>query len=247
MQIKHNPFRRNFLKTGGMVVGVATLAPTVFGISTQAQSATHQSQSTGAATASSENDSFYRGRMFFMDDLSFETLSEAAERIFPADSNGPGAIELKVPFFIDNQLAGAYGYNAREYIYGPFAPGVPGQGYQTSLLRRDIFQQGIIALNEQSSKSFKKNFPQLSSAEKDKILKMCESRDIPADGFSSSFFFSLLRSAVLAGVYADPIYGGNAAMGGWKMKNATGYRAGYLGIINSDTFEEVTPVSLAQV
>lgn len=53
-----------------------------------------------------------RGWMFCSNELEFATLSAAAERIFPGDETGPGAVELAVPYFMDNQLAGAYGYNA---------------------------------------------------------------------------------------------------------------------------------------
>jgi gluconate 2-dehydrogenase gamma chain len=185
--------------------------------------------------------------MFFTNELDFSTLSAASERIFPKDETGPGAVELSVPFFIDNQLAGAFGYNAREYMTGPFFTGAPTQGYQTSLLKKDIFLQGIAALNRQSDTMFKKNFPFLSDFEKDQILKLCETGSIPTEGFTSSYFFALLKSTVFAGVYADPIYSGNADMNGWRMKRYPGAQMTYRDIIESGKFENIAPVSLADM
>jgi gluconate 2-dehydrogenase gamma chain len=152
-----------------------------------------------------------------------------------------------VPFFIDNQLAGAYGFNDREYMEGPFSEGAPTQGYQTPLLRKDLFLQGIAALNRQSEETYKKKYPDLSDSQKDKILQMCEKGEIPTEGFKSSFFFSHLKDAVLAGVYSDPIYSGNAGMSGWKMKQYPGARMFYTDIIESGKFEEIEPISLADM
>lgn len=42
------------------------------------------------------------------------------KRIYPKDEQGEGAIGLGVSYFIDNQLASAYGYNDREYMQEPF-------------------------------------------------------------------------------------------------------------------------------
>jgi gluconate 2-dehydrogenase gamma chain len=99
----------------------------------------------------------------------------------------------------------------------------------------------------QSKRQFKKNFPDISDAQKDEILIMCEKGDIPTEGFTSSYFFSVLKSAVLAGVYADPIYSGNKGMGGWKMKQYPGARMFYSDIIGSDKFENIQPESLSDM
>src|SRR5699024_5168876 len=59
-------------------------------------------------------------RMFFDRREDFDVLSAATERIFPKDDNGPGAVELGVPYFIDKQLNGSWGTNAHVYMQGPF-------------------------------------------------------------------------------------------------------------------------------
>src|SRR5699024_6519262 len=80
-----------------------------------------------------------RGWMFFQNSHEIYVLSQAVERLLPEDDLGPGAIGLGVPYFIDNQLAGSYGYNTHEYMQGPFYKGEPTQGYQGKLNRVDIF------------------------------------------------------------------------------------------------------------
>ncbi|WP_265823650.1 gluconate 2-dehydrogenase subunit 3 family protein [Geovibrio ferrireducens] len=245
MSKKADMTRRNFLKATGVAAGVAALSGSILSVTT---AETHAAEMKHSAQLPSENTRISpKGKMFFTNELEFATLSEASERIFPKDDNGPGAKELGVPFFIDNQLAGAYGYNTREYMSGPFFKGAPTQGYQTPLLKRDIFSKGLGALNSYSQMTFQKNFPELKDADKDVILKMCESGAIPTDGFNSAYFFSLLRGAVLAGVYADPIYGGNSNMNGWRMKQYPGAQMSYFDIIKSRNFEKIEPVSLADM
>lgn len=228
--------RRRFLQYTGVVTGAAAVAvpalampPPLFG----AAPAGH-----GAAPLN-------RGVMFFTNSLEFEVLSAAAERIFPKDSSGPGAIDLGVPYFIDNQLAGAWGYHSREYMAGPFAPGAPTQGYQSPVLRRDVFKEGLSALNEEAQRRYKKDFPQLVAPEQDQLLRMCEAGQLETKRFSSKYFFSLLRAATLAGAYADPIYNGNNNMDGWKLKEYPGAQMSYEYLMEQEKFEKIDPMSLA--
>ncbi len=246
MSEKSSLSRRSFLKATGIVAGAAAMGGGAFALKANAKGAnpSYESSGGGHSTASSGSP---RGRIFFTNDLEFATISEAAERIFPKDDTGPGAKELSVPYFIDNQLAGAYGYNAREYTQGPFAAGAPTQGYQTPLLRKDIFLQGIAALNTQSEASFKKTFPELDDTQKDQVLKMCEESKIATAGFTSGYFFLLLKNIVLAGVYSDPIYGGNNGMGGWKMKNYPGAQMAYTDVVTQEKFAVIEPLSLADM
>ena len=245
MSKKSEMTRRSFLKATGIAAGAAALSG---GILSAAPVESQAAETHHTAPVSSENSKTSpKGRMFFTNDLEFSTLSEASERIFPKDENGPGAKELGVPFFIDIQLGGAFGSNAREYMSGPFSQGAPTQGYQTALFKKDLFIQGLLALNKQSQTVFKKNFPDLSDTEKDQILKMCESGSIQTEGFTSSYFFSVLRSAVIAGVYADPIYSGNNSMNGWRMKKYPGAQMSYYDIMTSGKFENIAPMSLSDM
>ena len=231
--------RRKFLQYTGIMTGAAALTGPAVSLAAEAKEA--------HAGHAAQDKPLHRGRMFFTNDLEFATLSEASERIFPKDENGPGAKELAVPYFIDNQLAGAWGYNAREYTAGPHFPGAPTQGYQTALLRRDVFKQGLKALNDAAQGKYKKDFPRLSGAEQDAVLTMCEKNELPTEGFTSSYFFGLLKEAVLAGAYSDPIYNGNNNMDGWRMKDYPGAQMAYQYLIDSDTFEKIDPVSLSSM
>lgn len=233
--------RRKFLQTTGVAAGTAALAVTAI----TAAGCTPNTSDTGNEAVVTIKKEAIRGKMFFVNDIEFLTLSAATERIYPKDDTGPGAIELGVPYFIDNQLAGAFGHNAKEYSSAPFMKGLPTQGYQTHLLKKDIFHQGIIALNRQANETYEKDFPDLTDQQKDEILRMCESGKIAMEGIESSYFFSLLKSAVIAGVYSDPIYGGNDGMRGWKQKEYPGVQPSYYSIVYSDKFEKPEPASLS--
>jgi gluconate 2-dehydrogenase gamma chain len=232
--------RRKFLKATGIVAGAAALSTAIVPTISQGTEAHAAEPIKGAAQD-------FKGYIFFTNMLQIDTISQATERIFPKDPTYPGAIELGVPYFIDNQLAGAYGYNAREYMQPPFAKGSPTQGPQSALFRKDIFLEGINALNAQANVTFKANFPDITDAQKDQILKMCEAGSIPTEGFSSAEFFALLKTMTLAGVYADPIYNGNNNMNGWRMKDYPGAQMSYMNVITSKKFEKIAPVSLADM
>ncbi len=234
--------RRGFLQ----ITGVVTRAAATFGIASvsMAADAAALNTNTHAAHDVSSDQPCNRGRMYFTDDLEFATLAEAAERIFPKDELGPGARELGVPYFIDNQLAGDYGCNAREYRYGPHFSGAPTQGYQTPVLRRDIFTQGLLALNTAAQETFKKNFPELGGEEQDHILADCQKGKLPTRGFSSAYFFSLLKETTLAGTHADSVYSGKA-MDDWRMKRYPGAQMGYAYRMPGGRFENVESVPLS--
>lgn len=68
--------------------------------------------------------------MFFSREEDFNTLKAATERIFPEDDHGPGAIKLSVPYFIDKQLAGSWGTNAKAYMKDPFLQNKQTHEYQ---------------------------------------------------------------------------------------------------------------------
>lgn len=247
MSKKTEMTRRSFLKATGIAGAVALAGSVVAVSSTQAEAAAGNAHKPTSAKPISETRVTPKGRMFFTDDLEFSTVTAAAERIFPKDETGPGATELYVAFFIDNQLASGYGYNVREYMQGPFFPGAPTQGPQSPLKNSELILQGIKALNTQSKKSYGNNFDSITPDQQDNILKMCEAGKIPTDGFTSSYFFETLRGLVIAGVYADPIYSGNNKMGGWLQKNYPGAQMSYFAIMTDPKFINMPPVSLADM
>lgn len=244
MSNKNNISRRGFLKTSGIVAGAVVAAGAAVSI-TDAEAASKQKAAVHSMPAPQQKQ--LRARIFFTDYQIFQTLAHATERIFPKDATGPGAIELAVPYFIDNQLAGAYGLNAREYLQGPFHPGTPQQNYQTPLIREDIFMQGLLAMNREANAKYKKDFTELSDSQKDEILRMFEKGEVEMDQVPSNYFFGLLKTATLAGVYADPIYNGNNNMDGWRMKKYPGAQMSYLETIMDKKFVNIDPLSLADM
>ncbi|GAB3063369.1 gluconate 2-dehydrogenase subunit 3 family protein [Virgibacillus ainsalahensis] len=187
---------------------------------------------------------YNRALMFFTRREDFEVLSAATERIYPEDEYGPGAIELGAPYFIDHQLAGDYGKNAREYMQGPFLKGTEYQGYQSPLRRDEMFIRGIRAIDKESQTNFNTSFVDLEGEQQDEILQQFQDDNVKLDHVSSAYFFEQLRSATLSGAYSDPLYGGNADMNAWRMKKFPGSQMSYLQEIESEAFIEYEPKSL---
>lgn len=238
--------RRDFMKTSGIAVGTLVGGGIIGGaigynIRKDPGTAEREEGNEGGAVASPI------GRKFFKNNRDFNILSQATERIFPEDELGPGAIGLGVPYFIDNQLAGSYGVNAREYMQGPFDIGEPTQGYQTPLIRQEVFLRGIKKLEQEAQSRFNDSFVNLTGEQMDEILTAFQKGEVEMAGLTSSFFFQMLRSATLAGAYADPIYSGNNNMDGWRMKHFPGHQMAYIKEIESEEFKKIEPKSLASM
>lgn len=232
--------RRSFLKNTGIaaggVVGGALLGGGIVGYPFNKEEEDKETKKPVV--------DYTQARQFFRREEEFKVLGAATERIFPEDDNGPGAIELGVPYFIDRQLAGRWGVNAREYRYGPFHEGEPNQGYQNRLNRQEVFQIGVRTIQDYSEKEYDEKFPDLDEDEQDEIVKALEDDDIEMDGIPSSEFFDMLRTSTLEGVYADPSYGGNKNMAGWKMKEYPGVQLSFNKEIEDEDFVKKEPKAL---
>ncbi|OKL36653.1 gluconate 2-dehydrogenase subunit 3 family protein [Domibacillus mangrovi] len=238
--------RRGFLKTTGIAAGALVgggLIGGLVGYNTKDNKQISNEMTNGEQHGAPSS----RARMFFTNDKDFMILSAATERIFPKDDLGPGAIELDVPYFIDHQLAGNYGSNAREYMQGPFKAGQSTQGYQSRLTRAEIFQQGITKIESESQSRFKKGFSDLENAQMDEILTVFQKDEVAMTAVSSGFFFKLLRQATLEGAYSDPLYSGNNNMGGWRMKEFPGHQGSYAQVIDKEGFQKIEPKSLSSM
>lgn len=240
--------RREFLKgagfaLGGMVIGGGVVA----GITnSMKETPTVHSDSTDSNDLKEQHfelPEFNKALMFFTPN-EHKIVEAATERIFPKDANGPGAKELLVSYYIDHQLASAWGYSSKEYMHGPFYPGEATQGYQGHLNKQEIFRLGIETLENEAKKRFNKSFVSLEDHQQDEILQSFEKGEVEMKVITSSYFFSLLRTATLEGVYSDPLYGGNRNMDGWRMKNFPGHQMSYYDIIDKDEFVVIEPKSL---
>lgn len=238
---KQDLSRRRFLKKSGYVAGGVVgggILGSILGVNLDGGS------ETDSTTMEPQQVNPQHALMFFTRQKDFNILSAATERIFPEDDNGPGAIQLGVPYFIDHQLAGSYGNNDQEYMQGPFYPGTNFQGYQSPLKRSEIFMEGISAIEKESNNEHNSSFTDLEGEQQDAILQKFENNDVKMKGVKSEDFFELLRSATLAGAYADPLYSGNVNMEGWKMKEYPGHQMSYIDEIESEEFIEMEPQSL---
>lgn len=255
--------RRRFMKNTGMVAGGVVGGSLLGGL------LTNQFQSTQEPTTEDVKQDFQDTRMFFSRKSDFAILSDATERIYPKDENGPGAIELGVPYFIDKQLAGSWGTNAKEYMKDPFwqnadvheyqhqdtrqdksGPNTsqklstPTPRYQTRMNRGELFLYGLRTMEDVSQKEFGDSFVNLENEQQEDVLTMFENGDIQMNAVAGVTFFNLLLQMTIEGAFADPVYGGNKNLLGWKMKEFPGPRASYAEQIEPDEFIAMEPKSL---
>jgi gluconate 2-dehydrogenase gamma chain len=158
-------------------------------------------------------------------------VEAAVARLIPADGLGPGAKEAGVAYYIDQQLNGAFGAAAHTYMQGPYAEGLPTQGYQLALTPGDVYRIGIAACDAACAKQYGKTFAQLGAAHQDEFLGTLEHGTLAFDAFPSPVFFDLLLQNTTEGFFADPIYGGNRDKIGWKLIGFPGVAAAYLSTI----------------
>lgn len=183
----------------------------------------------------------------------FFTADEAAameaivDRLIPADALGAGGKQAGCAVFIDRQLAGPFGANDGLYMQGPFPPDpLPTQGLQSPLSPRDQYRKGLAALAAYCRAQYSgKTFGGLSAAEQDALLHGLEQGKIALAGTDGKAFFNTLLTNTVEGYFADPIYGGNQDMAGWKLIGFPGTRYDYRDVIaHPDKPYTLPPVGL---
>ena len=154
-----------------------------------------------------QDDRKIRVPLRFFDEREALTIAAATARIFPSDTNGPGATEAGVVIYIDRQLAGPYGRDRYRYTQPPFEDGLPEQGYQGKATPREVYRKGLVVLGQ--------DFEGLTPAAQDARLR----------GIETTYFFRLLRQHTIEGMFSDPMHGGNADLIGWQL---IGYPGPYM-------------------
>ena len=169
----------------------------------------------------------------------FFTANEAAmvdafvDRLIPTDELGPGAKDAGVTTFIDRQLTGPYGGHDWLYMKGPFSPNpLPTQGLQSPLTPRQQYRQGLAALEAYCTTAFNRRFVELNAAEQDKLIAGLEKGEVQLSNFSSRMLFTAIYTNTIEGFFADPIYGGNRDMAGWKLVGFPGVRYDYRDVMD---------------
>jgi hypothetical protein len=167
-----------------------------------------------------------------------------AEIIIPSDSSGPGAKEAGVIYFIDRMLAGSYGKAGNMFMQGPFlhpqkgpvtVGGITysggtiiprqqaGTAYQYAFSPREFWRRGLVFLQTYCNSAYGAKFENLTSSQQTTILQDLFDNKADNTNLQNAFvapnaaeFFGEVHDLVTAGFWADPIYGGNKDMVGWK-------------------------------
>jgi gluconate 2-dehydrogenase gamma chain len=156
------------------------------------------------------------------------TIEALVDRLIPADAETPSGKDLGCGVYIDAQLAGPYGSYEGFYMSGPFHAGTKQQGIQSPTTPAEQYRNGLAALDRYCRTNDKNGFAALTDARKDEIIGALESGKIDLDGgVDAKKFFKLLLTDTQNGFLADPIYGGNRNMAGWKMIGFPGARYDY--------------------
>lgn len=165
---------------------------------------------------------------------SFFTPEEAAvidalvDRLIPADDLSPGGKDVGITIYIDRQLSGGFGKDQGLYMSPPFQEGLPGQGPQSPLTPARRYRASIAALETYCRGAYAgRGFADLAAEEQDELIGRMESNALRLSGVSSKAFFQLLWQNTKEGFFADPVYGGNRGMAGWKMIGFPGARYDY--------------------
>ena len=150
------------------------------------------------------------------------------DRLIPPDPQAPGGKDAGCAVFIDRQLAGPYGRSQGLYMRPPFMDGTKEQGPQSPLTPGQRYRQSLAALDKYCRATFAgKGFVDLTDDQKDKLLTGLEKGPIQLEGASATGFFEQIVKNTKEGFFADPIYGGNRDMAGWKMVGFPGARYDY--------------------
>lgn len=188
------------------------------------------------------------GLQFFSPEQA-RTADALYARIMPGDAQDPGAREAGVLYYVDYALSQGEGWNEPIYKKGPFAQPYTGAvppgpdtdaviyvqqdqlrryGPQSSLTPREVYARGLAQLDQYAQSKHGATFADLSEAQQDGII------DELANGKIASFtaptdvsFFSAVRDDVVGGMFADPAYGGNRDLAGWKLVGYPGAQRGY--------------------
>jgi gluconate 2-dehydrogenase gamma chain len=167
----------------------------------------------------------YKPVYFTADEWVF--IQAATARLIPSEGDGPGAIETRVPVFIDRQLNDYYGRADLWYMAGPHAPEAGAdRGWQTPLSPAQLYRKAIPAFNAACEQKYGKAFAALQAAQQDEALTALQKGEIKL-GAELSLFFSTLLANTKEGYFADPIHGGNHGMKAWVYIGFPGARAAF--------------------
>lgn len=226
--------RRDLVKAG--VTGAAAGLP--FGAEAQQRRTLPPPAGSGAAgrgqaPAQAQEDQAQSEVLFFFNSEEAAFVNAAIDRLIPAN-DWAGAREAGVLYYIDRQLAAAYGAGARMYLEGPWDPDAPAQqGYQLRYTPAQLYRIGIAETRAHVRGAYQdRDFADLDEGDLDSVLTGLERGDIALPSVPSPVFFETLLANTVEGYFADPIYGGNRDMTSWRMIGFPGAYAQYLELVD---------------
>ncbi len=175
------------------------------------------------------------------------TIEAIADRIIPHDELSIGGKEAGCALFLDRQLAGDYGKAVSVYRLGPFIEnGLPEAGPQYKDVPAERYRLGLASINEISQAKYNgKKFSEISEQQQDDLLGKIESGVLPLSGVNGKLFFDQLVINMREGYFADPLYGGNKDMAGWKMLGFPGAQYDFRDVIDKRGEDlHIVPVSM---
>lgn len=183
-------------------------------------------------------------RFFTQEERAFATA--AVDRLIPPDDDWPGASDLGVVDFLDDQLAGSFGRGDRWYMQGPWEKGTDTQGYQSRFAPAGLYRKAIAAIDAHCQTGFGGHFAELSGDQQDEVLRGLDDGKIELKGVGAKTFFDLLLQNTIEGFFGDPVYGGNRDMTAWKMIGFPGARYDYRPFVSRHNERlDFEPVSVA--
>jgi gluconate 2-dehydrogenase alpha chain len=122
-----------------------------------------------------------------------KTAEAVFARMFPTDSQTPGAREIGVLTYLDRALAGAYSDDLKTY------------------------RLGLALLDRACERRYGCEFARASEPDQDAVLGDLERGALPEWVMPDQRqFFDLMRAHLQEGLFADPAYGGNRDKLGWQ-------------------------------
>lgn len=179
-------------------------------------------------------DALHPGPYFYLTATEAAAVDAMVDRLIPTDALGAGAKDAGVTVFIDRQLAGPYGGHDWLYMQPPFSANpLPSQGLQSPLTPRQQYRLGLAALGSYCRAGFGgKSFAELPVADQEKILGAMEKGEAKFPGFDAKMLFTIVYANTMEGFFADPVYGGNRDMAGWKLVGFPGVRYDYRDVMD---------------
>lgn len=180
-----------------------------------------------------------RPPLFFLTEDEARFLAAAVDRLIPPDDEFAGAAGAGVVTFIDRQLASDWGAGARMYLRGPWDPDAPPQqGYQLRHPPAEIYRIGIAELRRHCTDAYGgREFWDLTAEVQDEVLKGVEQGAVQLPSLPGAYFFETMLANTVEGYFADPVYGGNRDMVGWRLVGYPGAYAAYPELVDAYDFD----------